>query len=65
MTDAHEDWSERAAKREYLAGVSRQQAEYLAAKDIRDVYGAVPDSVRVEMDATWEAERPRQGRLMD
>ena len=39
-------WEERAAIREFDGRASRQQAEYLAAKDIKAEFGFVPDVVR-------------------
>jgi len=43
--DLHELWEERAAIREYDGEESRQRSEYLAALDIKNIAGAVPDSV--------------------
>ena len=47
MTDADylERFEERAAVREYDGNVSRSRAEYLAARDVKEEYGFVPDCI--------------------
>jgi hypothetical protein len=47
MTDEeiNERWEERAAIREYLGGFSRSRAEYLAAKDVKEIAGRVTDEI--------------------
>jgi hypothetical protein len=47
MTDEeiNERWEERAAIREYLGGFSRLRAEYLAAKDVKEIAGRVTDEI--------------------
>lgn len=45
--DAIELWNERAAIREYLGGISRSRAEFLAAQDLKRILGVVPECVRL------------------
>ena len=46
-TDSYitERWEERAAVREFDGGVSKAQAEFLAVRDVRRMFGRVPDEV--------------------
>lgn len=44
--DALELWHERAAIREFDGGQSRSQANFNAAKDLRNIYGTIPRCVK-------------------
>lgn len=47
--ELHELWEERAAVRQYDGELSKEFAEYLAARDIRKLAGRIPKSVLLKV----------------
>ena len=52
-------WEERAAVREFDGGMGRQRANFLAARELRDLFGFVPQSIANRISRVERVEKQR------
>jgi len=56
-------FEERAGIRQYMAGIDVARAEYLALRDVRQIFGRVPQSIVDRVKERRQAESMDQQRL--